>query len=121
MERPHKTLKIWGKILDLVKYTYTLTKAFPKEEVYVLTSQMRRAAVSIASNIAEGSARKTNPEKFHFYVIARGSLSELDAQLEISLALTYVSKDQASDLQLKLDEISKMLEGMLQHYSHQSP
>ncbi len=82
--RPHKRLKLWEKLMVVVEDIYCATEAFPNQEIYGLSLQMRRAAVSIASNIAEGAARKGKQEKIQFYSIAKGSLSELDAQLEIA-------------------------------------
>jgi len=115
-ERPHKKLKIWHKIITLVKEIYILTKKFPKEEIYGLISQMRRSVISIASNLAEGSARKGTKEKIQFYLIARGSLSELDAQVEISAELEYIQKHEYVDIEEKIDEISRMLQGLIQNY-----
>jgi len=113
-ERPHKTLKLWGKTIDFIEDIYKISAKFPKEELYCLVSQMRRAAISIASNIAEGSARKGLHEKNQFYYIARSSLSGLDAQLEISLRLKYTDTAEFKSLQDKLDEISRMLSGLIQ-------
>ncbi|MDA8098296.1 MAG: four helix bundle protein [Nitrospiraceae bacterium] len=78
-ERPHKKLKLWEKLMSLVEELYAITGHFPAHEQYGLVAQMRRAAVSVASNIAEGSARKGKLEKVHFFTMAKGSLSELDA------------------------------------------
>lgn len=113
-ERPHKKLKLWAKTIDLIEDIYKVSSSFPKDELYCLVSQMRRAAVSIASNIAEGSARKGLHEKIQFYYISRSSLSELDAQLEIALRLKYTDSTNFKNLQDKLDEISRMLSGLIQ-------
>jgi len=102
--------------MSVIEDVYRLTDAYPKQESYGLSMQMRRAAVSIASNIAEGAARKGKQEKIQFYSVARGSLSELDAQLEISARLNYVTGIRYSDSQLKLDEVSRMLQGMINAY-----
>ena len=77
-ERPHKKLEVWQEAMALVARIYSLTEGFPKSEVYGLSSQMRRSAISIPSNIAEGAARKSNAEFLQFLSIAQGSLSELD-------------------------------------------
>ena len=115
-ERPHKKLKLWEKVMTVIEEVYHLTDTYPKQESYGLSMQMRRAAVSIASNIAEGAARKGKQEKIQFYSVARGSLSELDAQLEISARLKYVTAVRYGKSQLKLDEVSRMLQGMINAY-----
>lgn len=91
-ERPHKKLELWNYVMEFVTDMYKITEKFPFEERYGLTTQLRRAVVSIASNIAEGSARKSISEKIQFYSVAKGSLSEIDAQLEISLRLNFLDK-----------------------------
>jgi four helix bundle protein len=115
-ERPHKKLKLWEKVMTVIEDVYHMTDTYPKQESYGLSMQMRRAAVSIASNIAEGAARKGKQEKIRFYSVARGSLSELDAQLEISARLKYVTALRYGESQLKLDEVSRMLQGMINAY-----
>ena len=92
MKRKHHELRAWQVAMSLVKDIYRITSSFPKEEMYALTSQMRRAAVSIPSNIAEGAARCTDKEFAHFLHIARGSLSELETQLIIAHELAYVEE-----------------------------
>ena len=87
MEKPHKRLAVWRKSVDLVVETYKVTKTFPTEERYGLTDQVRRAAVSIPANIAEGAGRRTKKEFINFLHISQGSLSELDTHLEIALRL----------------------------------
>jgi four helix bundle protein len=77
---------------------------------------MRRAVISVASNIAEGSARKRKQEKIQFYSIARASLSELDAHVDISLRLKFVGKDEYNKTQIKIDEVSRMLQGLINSY-----
>jgi four helix bundle protein len=111
--RPHKRLNIWAKVVELIKNVYKITSEFPREELYGIVSQMRRAAISIASNIAEGCARKSNQEKIQFFTVSRGSLSELDAQLEISLSLDFINKDEYKKINEELDEISRMLQGLI--------
>ena len=85
----HKDLEVYKSSIALVKDAYVLTKAFPKEETYCLAAQMKRAAISIPSNIAEGSGRKTSRELLQFLNIALGSLIELDTQLDIALMLGF--------------------------------
>ena len=91
MKRNHRELRVWQFAMVLVERIYALTATFPKDEVYGLTSQMRRAAVSIPSNIAEGAARGTTKELLHFLRIADSSLSELDTQLELAKRLRYIA------------------------------
>ncbi len=82
--KTHKDLEIWQKAIDLVEKIYHVTKAFPHEEIYGLTSQIRRAAVSVPSNIAEGAARQTNREYIQYLYVALGSLSELETQFIVA-------------------------------------
>ena len=112
-ERPHTKLKIWTKIINFIEDIYLTTHKYLKDELYGLTSQMRRAAVSVASNIAEGFARRNANEKIQFCYISRSSLSEIDAQLEISLRLEFISKEKYQKIQARLDEISRMLNGLI--------
>ena len=93
MSRPHYKLEAWKSAMALVKAIYQITGKFPKEELYGLTSQMRRAAVSIPSNLAEGAARTGKKEFAQFLSIAKGSLSELETQLLISAALGFLDKN----------------------------
>ena len=85
----HKNLDVWKRALVLAEETYVATRAFPSEERYGLSAQMRRAAVSVLSNISEGAARRTRAEYIHFLHIARGSLAELDAQLALAERLSF--------------------------------
>lgn len=110
--RPHRKLDVWKKSMEFVKAIYQATETFPKAEIYGLTSQMRRAAVSVPSNLAEGAARKGNKEFLQFLNIAQGSISELDTQIELSLMLNYFNKNVYTDLMEKLNTISKMLFGL---------
>ncbi len=104
-----RKLIVWQKSMDLVKVIYSITKMFPKEEVFSLTSQMRRAAISIPSNIAEGTSRKSKNDYKHFMSMARGSALELETQIEISYQLKYCNADQTSDSISRLQEIERML------------
>ena len=106
MQRKHKELRAWQAAMRLVQQVYALTSTFPKEELFGLTSQMRRAAVSVPSNIAEGSARNGTKELTHFLSIAVGSLSELDTQLELTKILAYC--DDISEIQTTLDEATAL-------------
>ncbi|WP_322971822.1 four helix bundle protein [Faecalibacter sp. LW9] len=91
--KSHKDLKVWQESITLVEDIYQLTAKFPKEELFGLTSQMRRASISISSNIAEGAGRKGKSEFTRFLYISLGSLSELDTQLEIAIRLKYIKDD----------------------------
>lgn len=95
--------------MELVQQIYKVTAAFPKHEMYGMTSQMRRAAVSIPSNISEGAARQTKKELVNFLHIAQGSLSELDTQLDISLSLKYLALEDRIQIDELLIRVDKML------------
>ncbi|MHB1058433.1 MAG: four helix bundle protein [Rhodanobacter sp.] len=95
-KRPHESLQIWQDAMDLVEAVYRISADFPDSERFGLTSQLRRAAISIPSNIAEGAARRSTPEYLRFLSMARGSLSELDTQLQIAERLAYVSDTQVA-------------------------
>ena len=108
-----KDLKIWKRGIKLVEDVYAATRSFPKEEMYALTSQLRRAAVSIPSNISEGFARLHNKEYRQFLYISLGSCAELTTQLIIASRLSYIDKDKADELLDAIDEISKMTMGLI--------
>lgn len=108
---PYKKLKIWEKGISLVKKIYELTKTFPKEEIYGLTSQMRRSAVSIPSNIAEGSQRISDKEFSNFILIAKGSLAELQTQLIIAEGFKYIEKNNFEKIIIETEELDSMLLG----------
>ena len=103
----HKDLEVWQKSLDLVDMIYDI--AFPKEETYGLSSQMRRSAVSIPSNIAEGCGRNNTKELIHFLGIARGSLAEVETQTVIACRRKYISENQSQMLATLIESIGKML------------
>lgn len=109
MTQGYKDLVVWQRAMDVAVETYRLTSSFPKEEMFGLVSQMRRAAVSIASNIAEGEGRKGKAEFSHFIGIALGSKSELETQLILSERLKFLQLSDTEQLKLSLDEIGKML------------
>ena len=108
----YRDLETWKKAMDLVKAVYVATRHFPKDELYVLTSQMRRAAVSIPSNIAEGYGRNTRNELHHFLGQARGSLAELETQLQIAESLGYLTSAQASGLLSASARLGRLLTGL---------
>ena len=105
----HKDLDVWKKSMDLVELIYDFTQTFPENEKYGLTSQMRRAVISIPSNIAEGAARKGDKELIHFLMISLGSLSELETQYLISLRLKLSGKNEK--IEKTIEETKKLLLG----------
>jgi len=109
-----RELTVWQKAVDLTVEVYRLAKRLPKEELYYLSSQMRRAAVSIPSNIAEGQSRKSSKEFTNFLSIAQGSKSELETQLLICNRLNYLTKDDTAPAMELLTEISKMITALAQ-------
>jgi four helix bundle protein len=111
--KTHKDLNVWQESISLVTLVYEKTKAFPKDELFSLTSQIRRSDVSIPSNIAEGAARESNKEYLRFLFIAQGSLSELDTQLIISNNLNFLNREDYLLISEKLIAIRKMLAGLI--------
>lgn len=111
--KSYKELIVWQKSFELVKEIYNLTKFFPKEEVYGTTSQMRRSAVSIPSNIAEGYGRKSTKSYAQFYSIAFGSALELETQILLAKDLNLAPKSKFNKAEVLLNEVSKMLNSML--------
>jgi len=112
-----KDLIAWQKGHEFVIRIYELTKTFPKEELYVLTSQMRRSAISITSNIAEGFSRKSHKEKIQFYTIARGSLTEIENQLLIARDIGYIKKEHFDLIINSLTDIHKLINGLIKSLS----
>lgn len=113
MEKPHKKLDVWKKSIEYAKEIYKITDKYPQSENFGLSLQMRRAVVSISSNIAEGSARQTGKEKVQFYYIAMGSVSELDTQIEISKEIGFISLEEKEKLLQGLDFIGRLLTGLI--------
>jgi four helix bundle protein len=111
-QRPHKNLEVWKNSMELAKKIYQITGSFPAAEVYGLVSQMRRAAVSIPSNLAEGAARAGKKEFLQFINIAQGSASELDTQIELAKQLEFVTHQNCEDMLSLLTIISKQLYGL---------
>ena len=107
--KSYKELIVWQKAMDLVEEVYRLIKAFPKEEIYALINQVRRAVVSIPSNIAEGQARQSKAEFLNFLSIAQGSLAEVETQLLLAIRLSYLSESETQKAMQLREEISKML------------
>lgn len=111
MKRKHHDPKAWQFAMQLVQQVYVSTASFPREEQFNLTSQMRRAAVSVPSNIAEGAARMTKKEFGHFLCMARGSLSELETQYLIAKNLAYVSQN--AEVEKGMDDVFGLLGGLI--------
>ena len=111
MKRKHHDLLAWQQAIKLVEAVYLVTQSFPREEIYGLTSQIRRAAVSVPSNIAEGAARSGAKEFAHFLAMARGSLSELETQLIIARNLGYLKTD--NDIFELLEKVFALTGGLL--------
>lgn len=109
----HENLKVWKESLDFVKDIYEITRGFPDSERYGLISQMRRAAVSIPTNISEGAARRSRKEYLQFLYISRGSLSEIDTLLKITLSLKIVESPDYERVKEKSDLIGKLLTGLI--------
>ena len=113
--RPHQKLEAWTKSIDLVVEVYKATERFPTEEKFSLTSQLRRAAVSVPANIAEGAGRHSAKEFAHFVSNAQGSASELETELIIDYRLGYLSETLFSQLITSLDRIGRLITGLSRH------
>ena len=109
--RNHKDLEVWKKSMDLVSDIYKITESFPNKELYGLTNQIRRAAVSVPSNIAEGAARNSKKEFIQFLYIALGSLSELETQIIIANRLEYLNNLDTLSEDLKF--VQKLINGLI--------
>jgi four helix bundle protein len=111
--KSHKDLDVWKRAINLVTAVYAVSRGFPADEIYGLTSQMRRAAVSIPSNIAEGAARDSKKDFVRFLYIALGSLAELETQLLIAYNLSFLNE--TDELSSEVKEIRNMLLGLIRH------
>ena len=121
MEKPHKRLDAWREAVELTISVYHATDNFPKEHRFALTEQIHRAALSVASNIAEGAARQTKKEFANYLHIAQGSLSELDTQLEIAKRLKFLSNEQWRTLDQQMHHIDKLLSGLIKYSKSGKP
>ena len=110
MKRNHRNLRAWQQAVELVSAIYRLTASFPEAERYGLTSQMRRAAVSVPANIAEGAARSGPKELLYFLSIAAGSLSELDTLAELAAKLGFIAD--AKQIQEQMDDVAGLIMGL---------
>ena len=113
MAGTYHDLRVWQSAMDLTKSIYRATRRFPPEEMYGLSSQMRRAAVSVPSNIAEGKGRSSDKELVQFLSRARGSVYELQTQLEIAESLGYLSSTDQQELSTHASDVGRMLNGMI--------
>ena len=111
--KSHKDLIVWQKGIHLCKSVYGATEKFPKSEIYGIVSQMRRSAVSIPSNIAEGRSRNTTKDFLHFLSIALGSVSELETQIEIAKELSFLTEQKYIEINREIEEVSKMTVGLM--------
>jgi len=116
--KSYKDLLVWQKGIEIVKEIYLLCKDLPKEEIYGLQSQMKRASISVVSNIAEGYGRNYKKSYIHFLKIARGSLLELETQIIISNELKLISNDQFNAINSLITEESKMLNAFIKSISN---
>lgn len=113
MSGTYKDLKVWQTAMDMAVSVYRSTKSFPKEETYGLTIQIRRAAVSVASNIAEGKGRSSDKELLQFLRYARGSLFEVETQIAIAQRLGYMSESESEALMSQAAEVGRLLNGLM--------
>ena len=111
--RTHKDLDAWKEAIQLVEDVYKITRSFPKEEMYGLTSQLRRAAVSIPSNIAEGAARNSTKEFIQFLHVALGSVSELETQMIIANRLDYL--DDVGEIEQQIEAVRRLILGLMRY------
>jgi len=118
--KTHKDLNVWQESIKLVTLIYEKTRLFPKDELYALSSQIKRSAISIPSNISEGAVRESNKDYLRFLFIAQGSISELDTQLIIAKNLNFLTGNDYAQIDRKLSEIRKMLVGLIKFRKQKS-
>jgi four helix bundle protein len=111
--RNYQDLIVWQKAMDLVEHVYATSRSFPREEIYGLTSQLRRAAVSIPSNIAEGQGRRTTADFVRHLSISYGSLREVETQTLIALRLRYLTTEKCQDILNMAGEVGRLLNGLM--------
>ena len=109
----YQELIVWQKAMDLVEEVYTASRSFPREEIYGLTSQLRRAAVSIPSNVAGGQGRRTTPDFLRHLSIAYGSLREVETQILIATRLRYLAQEKCRDIMSMAAEVGRLLNGLM--------
>jgi four helix bundle protein len=116
----YRDLDVWKQSRLLVKSVYQLTKTFPKEEQFGLTNQLRRAAISVPSNIAEGSGRNHSKDSTQFFFIARGSLYEIETQLIIASDLDFLSDSQLQEVLVQVTRCKKLLNGFINYFQNKT-
>ena len=116
--KSYRDLLVWQKAILATKMVYWLVKRLPREELFALSNQMRRAAISIPSNIAEGHARNSTKEFLQFLSIAKGSKAELETQLILCVEINYLSPDDIAPIMALLEEIGRMISGLVISLSH---
>jgi four helix bundle protein len=114
--KSYTELNTWKESRILVKLIYELVSEFPKEELYGISSQIKRSAISVPSNIAEGIGRLTPKDSLRFFYISRGSLYELETQLYLSFDLKFISKEQLDNILKQITVVNKLLSGFMNHY-----
>ena len=119
MSSEYKDLAVWQRAMDLVQDVYRCTRGFPREEVFGLISQMRRASVSVPSNIAEGKGRYSRKELIQFLYKARGSLMELETQIDIAHRLAYLDAASSEFLTLQTLQVAKLLNGLINRFQQE--
>jgi four helix bundle protein len=119
--RSYRDLQVWQRAMDVAVGTYELTRTYPREELFGLTSQSRRAAASIAANIAEGYGRASKPSYLNFLKIARGSLKELETHLILAERVGLTSSDAVRPVLAQTDEVGRMLHGLIMRVQAQPP
>jgi four helix bundle protein len=116
----YRDLDVWKQSRLLVRSVYQLSKTFPKDEQFGLTNQLRRAAISVPSNIAEGSGRNHSKDSIQFFFIARGSLYEIETQLIISFDLEYISDTQLQEVLVQVTRCKKLINGFINYFQKQT-
>ena len=114
--KSYKDLDVWKECRKMVKTIYVISKSFPKEEVYGLTPQIRRCAISVPSNIAEGHGRNSAKDSLQFFHIARGSLYELETQIYLAFDLGFISENTCNEIIEQLATNGKMLNGLINYF-----
>ena len=120
MDNSYKNLDVYTRSKELVKKVYDVVNKFPLEERFALSSQIRRAIISVPSNIAEGLSRTPIKEQCHFLDIAYGSLMEVDCQLEIACDLSFLTKEEYNNIYIIINDVARMLIGLKKHRIQQN-